>query len=48
MKNSAANKLKQVPRIMMETGGSRHHVSPEGWLALVPIWKVAWYKLSQN
>ena len=37
----ASVRLLQVPRTMMETGGARHHVSPEDWSTLVPVWKVA-------
>lgn len=38
----------QVRRIMMETGGSRLPNGTTDWSALVPVWKVARYKLSQN
>ena len=38
----------QVSRTMMETGGSRLLNGTTDWLALVPMWKVARYKLSQN
>ena len=38
----------QVSRTIMETGGSRGYASAEDWSALVPLWKVAGYKLSQN
>ena len=38
----------QVSRTMMETGESRLPNGTMDWLALVPVWKVARYKLSQN
>ena len=38
----------QVSRIMMETGGSALPNDTTDQSALVPMWKVARYKLSQN
>jgi len=38
----------QVSRTMLETGGSRLLNGTTDWSALVPILKVAGYKLSQN
>jgi len=38
----------QVTHPIMETGGSRFHSSTTNWSVLVPVWKVAQYKLSQN
>jgi len=38
----------QVRCTMMETGGSRLLNGVTDWSALVPIWKVAPYRLSQN
>jgi len=38
----------QVPPAMVETGGSRFHSSTTNWSALVPVLKVAAYKLSPN
>ncbi len=38
----------QVRCTMMKTGGSRLFTGTTGWSALVPLWKVARYKLSQN
>ena len=38
----------QVRRIMLETGGSRLLNGTTDWSALVPVLKVAGYKLSQN
>ncbi len=38
----------QVHRTMMETGGAALPSDPTDQSALVPIWKVARYKLSQN
>ena len=38
----------QVSRTMMETGGSRLLNGTMDWSALVPVLKVAGYKLSQN
>ena len=38
----------QVSRTMMETGGSRLLNSTTDWSALVPVLKIARYKLSQN
>ena len=38
----------QVRRITMETGGSRLLNGTSDWSALVPVLKVARYKLSQN
>ena len=38
----------QVRRIMMETGGSALPNDITDRSALVPVWKVARYKLSQN
>ena len=38
----------QVSHTMMETGGSRLLNDTTDWSALVPVLKVAGYKLSQN
>ncbi|GAH49501.1 unnamed protein product [marine sediment metagenome] len=38
----------QVSHTMMETGGSRLLNGTTDWSALVPVLKVAGYKLSQN
>ena len=38
----------QVCHTMMETGGSALPNDTTDQSALVPMWKVAWYKLSQN
>ena len=38
----------QISCTMMETGGSRLLNSTTDWSALVPVLKVAGYKLSQN
>ena len=38
----------QVSRTMMETGGSPLPNGTTDWSALVPAWKLARYKLSQN
>jgi len=38
----------QVSRTIMETGGSRLLNGTMDWSALVPVLKVAGYKLSQN
>jgi len=38
----------QVRRTMMETGGSALPNDTTDRSPLVPMWKVAWYKLSQN
>ena len=38
----------QVPHPMMETGGSRLLNRSTDWSALVPLGKVARYRLSQN
>jgi len=37
-----------VADIRREIGESRRYVSPEDWSALIPMWKVARYKLSPN
>ena len=38
----------RVSCTIMETGGSALPNDTTDWLALVPMWKVARYKLSQN
>jgi len=38
----------QVTHPIMETGGSRFHDSTTNWSVMVPVWKVAQYKLSPN
>ena len=38
----------QATHPIMETGGSRFHNSGTNWSGLVPVWKVAQYKLSPN
>jgi len=38
----------QVRHTIMETGGSALPNDTTDQSALVPMWKVAWYKLSQN
>jgi len=38
----------QVSRTMMETGGSQLLKGTTDWSALVPMWKVAGYKLARN
>ena len=38
----------QVSRTMMETGGSSFLIGTVDWASLVPVLKVARYKLSQN
>ncbi len=38
----------QVNSQIMETGGSRFHDSTTNWSVMVPVWKVAQYKLSPN
>ncbi len=38
----------QVPHPIMETGGSRFLSGTADWSALVPVLRVARYKLSQN
>jgi len=38
----------QVSRNMLETGGSALPDDTTDRSPLVPMWKVAWYKLSQN
>ena len=38
----------RIRRNMMETGGSRLLNGATDWSTLVPMWKVAGYKLSQN
>ncbi len=37
-----------VSDIIIEMGGSRFHRSTTNWSVLVPVWKVAQYKLSPN
>ena len=41
-------RLLQVSYPMMETGGLRLLDGTTDWSALIPLWKVAPYKLSQN
>ena len=38
----------QVRYLVMETGGAKLCGDATDWQALIPIWKVARYKLSQN
>jgi hypothetical protein len=38
----------QVRHTIMETGGSALPNDTTDQLALIPMWKVAWYKLSKN
>ena len=41
-------RLLQVRCTMVETGGSVRCANAEDWSALVPVWRVARYKLSPN
>ena len=38
----------RISHIAGETGGARHYLNREDWSALVPLWKIARYKLLQN
>ena len=41
-------RLLQVRCTEVGTGGLVRYASAEDWSALVPVWRVAWYKFSPN